>query len=142
MKIVRNDDDTTKKNIIIPAFLILFIICSVVHTITRMSQPSEPVKNEPKLVLENSAVTHYDLPLSTGHTGRVIVGTVFNQSDEKFSVVQVMFSLYDGVGTRVGTASATIQELEPDRKWKFKASAFGQDWVRYKLSNLSGTVAK
>lgn len=73
-----------------------------------------------------------------GEFGAEITGTVINRRNRKLRYAQITFSLYDESGAQVGTALANINGLEPDGRWKFKATAFGTDFARYKFSELSG----
>jgi hypothetical protein len=75
---------------------------------------------------------------TSGEFGGVITGMVINRRSHQLSYAQIQFNLYDGSGAQVGTALANINGLEAGGKWKFQASTFGTDYVRYKFSELSG----
>lgn len=70
--------------------------------------------------------------------GGTITGIVENRRPRKLSYAQISFSLYDDSGAQVGTAIANINGLEPGSKWKFEAISFGQEFTKYKFSELTG----
>ena len=75
---------------------------------------------------------------SQGALGGTITGIVENRRRRKLSYAQISFNLYDDSGAQVGTAIANINGLEPGSKWKFEAISFGQEFTKYKFSELTG----
>ncbi|MFN9411857.1 MAG: FxLYD domain-containing protein [Pirellula sp.] len=75
---------------------------------------------------------------SQGPLGGTITGIVENRRRRKLTYAQITFNLYDDSGAQVGTAIANINGLEPGGKWKFEAVSFGQEFTKYKISELTG----
>lgn len=61
---------------------------------------------------------------------RCIVGQVVNKSTTDLDWVRVEFSLYNGMGTQVGTTSDSLANFRVGASWKFKAPVFNLDVVR------------
>jgi len=53
--------------------------------------------------------------------GLYIEGNIKNNTNRKYTYVQVTFNLYDKDGLQLGTAMANINYLEPNGTWKYKA---------------------
>jgi hypothetical protein len=66
------------------------------------------------------------------------VGTVKNNSPKTYSYAQVEFNLYDNSGAQVGSTSANVNNLEPNRKWKFKAIIYVDNASSAELKGVSG----
>jgi hypothetical protein len=73
-----------------------------------------------------------------GEFGGEITGIVVNRRSKRISYAQISFNLYDRSGAQIGSAMDNINNLDPGAKWKFKANSFGQDFAKYKFSELSG----
>lgn len=67
-----------------------------------------------------------------------ITGTVRNNTDKKYSYVQIEFNLYDKSGAQVGTALGNITNLEPYGIWEFEAIGLVSNATMYSFSDLSG----
>lgn len=52
-----------------------------------------------------------------------IKGSLTNNTDTKWSYVQVTYIIYDKSGDQVGTAMDNLNGLKPGKTWKFKAIA-------------------
>jgi len=70
-----------------------------------------------------------------------IEGTVKNDSDKKYSYVQVTYNVYDTNGNNLGSCLANNSNLEANETWKFKAVCSGNasDIASYKLAEITGT---
>ena len=67
---------------------------------------------------------------------RNITGTVANHSTKTYGYVAVEFNLYDAAGNQVGDTIDSVHNLEPGRRWKFKAFVVAENTTRYKLKRL------
>lgn len=67
----------------------------------------------------------------------IITGIVENRRQREIRYAQITFSVYDRDGNKVGTALANISRLEPEERWRFEASYFGDDYARYEFSDLT-----
>ncbi|MDD5546873.1 MAG: FxLYD domain-containing protein [Candidatus Omnitrophica bacterium] len=70
-----------------------------------------------------------------------IAGKVKNNSNKRYSYVQIEFNLYDKDGNHVGTALDSINNLEPNSIWKFQAVPLMSgtaDVTGAKLKGVSG----
>lgn len=86
--------------------------------------------------------------LEDGHTGSAdeynvgyyIEGYIQNNTNRKYSYVQVTFNLYDSEGNQLGTAIDNINNLEANGRWKFKAIALSEagNIASYKLEKITG----
>ena len=74
----------------------------------------------------------------TEEYGRYIIGTVQNHSAFTYSYVQIDFNLYDKSGAQVGSAFANVNNLEPGKKWKFKAILADDNAATFKVKGVSG----
>lgn len=72
-----------------------------------------------------------------GWLASYITGVVKNNTDKKYSYVQITFKLYDADGAKVGEALANTNNLEPGEKWKFNAMGM-TDFETYKLDEITG----
>ena len=90
-----------------------------------------------------------DLSLLDGHKGYLsdwtyyIEGYVQNNTNKDYSYVHIEFNLYDADGAIVGTADDYIDNLEPNGKWRFKATSFlstseEKNVTSYKLKEITG----
>lgn len=69
---------------------------------------------------------------------RYIVGTVKNNSDKRYSYLQVSVPLFDKQNNRVGSAFANIAGLDPGQTWKFKAIALEDGTLSAGTPEISG----
>lgn len=68
-----------------------------------------------------------------------IEGTIQNNTDKKYSYVQVTFNLYDSDGNQLGTAMDNINNLEPNGTWKYKAIGLTTENIAsYKFVEITG----
>jgi hypothetical protein len=70
-------------------------------------------------------------------TGK-ITGTVINRTGRTLGYAQIAFDLFGKGGARVGSAMASTDDLADGARWNFEAPALGHDFVRYKISELTG----
>ncbi|MBM4026325.1 MAG: hypothetical protein FJ280_13125 [Planctomycetes bacterium] len=75
---------------------------------------------------------------STEEYGGEITGVVVNRRNREVGYAQISFNLYDASGAQVGSAFDNITNLEAGGKWRFKANAFGTDFVRFRFAELTG----
>lgn len=66
-----------------------------------------------------------------------ISGVIKNNTDKKYSYVQITFALFDKDGNKVGTALANVNSLDAGETWKFEAIAL-KDFSTYKLDEITG----
>ncbi|ALR03211.1 FxLYD domain-containing protein [Xylella fastidiosa] len=64
-----------------------------------------------------------------------ITGNVINIANKKLRHVTVEFNLYDEQNNLVGNAIDVVTNLEPNGKWKFKATTT-TPYQRFKLTNV------
>lgn len=69
-----------------------------------------------------------------------ISGVIKNNTDKKYSYVQVTFNLYDADGNLIGTALDNVNNLEANGTWKFKAMGISENGTvaSYKISEITG----
>ena len=75
---------------------------------------------------------------SLGYGLTAICGTVVNKSNRNISYVQVEINLYDRNGNTVGSTSDTIDNLDGNATWKFRAPVVDYNVDNYKINNVSG----
>ena len=66
-----------------------------------------------------------------------ISGIVKNNTNKKYSYIQITFALFDKDGNKVGTAMANENNIGAGETWKFKAIAL-EDFSTYKLDEITG----
>lgn len=96
-------------------------------------QLAETESNYDGLVLMRKTVS-----ATLGGSNARISGVVENRRNTKLKYAQITFNLYDASGAQVGSAIDTITGLEPGGRWKFTATDFGIECVRFKFSELVG----
>ena len=69
---------------------------------------------------------------------RCIIGTVKNNSDKKFSFIQVEFILYDDSGAQIGSTFADVENLKPNSSLEFKVLIDDASATRAKFKDVSG----
>lgn len=69
---------------------------------------------------------------------RYICGTVRNNSNKKYSYVQITFAMYDEKGNKVGSALANVNNLDSGETWSFEALSTYTGAGSYKLDELTG----
>ncbi len=69
-----------------------------------------------------------------------IEGTVKNNTDKKYTYVQVSYNVYDADNNNLGTCLANNNNLDANETWKFKAVCSGdaKSIVSYKLDEITG----
>lgn len=97
---------------------------------------------------EKTTIKKERFTLEDGHTGSsdeynvgyYIEGYIKNNTNRKYSYVQVTFNLYDSEGNQLGTAIDNINNLEANGRWKFKAIALSEteNIASYKLEKITG----
>jgi hypothetical protein len=75
---------------------------------------------------------------SGGKVAGKITGSVINRTGRTLGYAQIAFNLLDKRGARVGEAMASTNDLADGARWDFEAPALGHDFVRYKISELTG----
>lgn len=110
--------------------IIAFIILIVAVSGGGSSVPEE------KFTLLDGSKGYYD-----GTISYYIEGSIKNNTDKKYSYVQVTFILYDKDGNQLGTAMDNANDIEPNATWKFKAmdmTGYASQVASYKLSEITG----
>lgn len=73
----------------------------------------------------------------------VIQGTLRNNSANKYSYVEVRFSLYDASDAQVGSTMTNVNDLEPHGTWKFEAPLQRDHGAkRAMLSGVKGFIGR
>lgn len=80
----------------------------------------------------DGTTTRYD-----GYFATYISGVVRNNTDKKYSYLQITFDLFDKDDNKVGTALANVNNIGPGEKWKFEAMAL-EDFSSYRLDEIIG----
>jgi hypothetical protein len=70
-------------------------------------------------------------------TMTTVSGRIRNNTQKRYSYVQVSYSLLNGAREKVGTAFANTSSLEPGQVWRFEASGF-VDAKTCKLDTITG----
>jgi hypothetical protein len=65
-----------------------------------------------------------------------ISGIVRNNSDHRYSYVQINVPLYDAEGNQVGSALDNINDLNPGGTWKFKAIVLEAGELKFRKSEI------
>lgn len=74
----------------------------------------------------------------TGEFGiRYVVGVIKNNSNKKYSYVQVEINLYDESGAQVGSTLDNLNNLEPGGTWKFKAIVIEDEATEAKVAGIT-----
>lgn len=94
-------------------------------------------------IAPNSTALHRDLTVSnidwkTEAQARYVSGIVKNTSNQAYPYVQVEFDLYTPAGTRVGSALAGVENLEPTQVKQFRAIVFGDQATKAELKAVQG----
>ncbi len=139
-----------QRNFFMKHKVLTFILCIIVlgsvvgvtggknNTINNSIQTSTTIKEQKE-----------KFTLQEGHKGSTdkygmsytIEGSIKNNTDKKYSYVQVTFNLYDADGAQIGSALANINNLEAEGLWKFKAIGSlgnGKSVASYKLMEITG----
>ena len=69
---------------------------------------------------------------------KYICGVIINKSDKKIKGLEVKIDLYNEYDFLLGTTLASINELESNAKWYFKAFAYPYGVENYKIKLVSG----
>lgn len=69
-----------------------------------------------------------------------IEGTVKNNTDKKYSYIQISYNVYDADGNNLGSCLANNNNLAANETWKFKAICSGdtKNIASYKLDEITG----
>lgn len=70
--------------------------------------------------------------------GGEITGLVENRRPRALSYVQISFNLFDRNGVQVGTAFDNTTNLDPGRKWRFRAHTLGTRFHSFKCAEVTG----
>jgi hypothetical protein len=73
-----------------------------------------------------------------GTAVRDVTGVVLNRTGRAIRYAQIRFNLYNDEGAQVGTASASITDLDAGGRWSFRAITFNDRWSTYRVSALTG----
>lgn len=85
---------------------------------------------------ENLELIGYEI--STDEFGSdMIVGTVKNNSGKQYSYAQIEFNLYDSDGNQIGSTFDNINNLEPDKAWKFSAIILEENVSEVKFKGIT-----
>ena len=85
---------------------------------------------------ENLELIGYEI--STDEFGsNMIVGTVKNNSGKQYSYAQIEFNLYDSDGNQIGSTFDNINNLEPNKVWKFSAVILEENFSEVKFKGIT-----
>lgn len=136
-----------------PVWLIIILVIVGISIIISFSSGDNSSSNENQTGTTNSKEnkTTENFTLLDGHTGYAgdynlgyyVEGYVQNNKDKEYSYVSIEFNLYDAEGALIGTAYDNVSNLEPNGKWKFKASSLTTSEetasiASYKLKEITG----
>ena len=103
--------------------------------------------NDFNKMIDNAVFKVDDLELVGGALGTTlkkdkygsvyISGIIKNNTDKKYSYVQITFALLDEDGNKVGTAMTNENNIRAGETWKFEAITI-KDFYSYKLDELTG----
>lgn len=139
--------------------LILVVIISIVYTLLTVfptiffigalvfldsSYPSYEEKADGSVEINNNDMTikkdiknYYDEETNAYY----IEGYLVNNTDNKIDYITIEYNLYDISNNLLGSADASISNLDKNGTWKFKAIYFDKNdakqVVKIKLSNVS-----
>lgn len=92
----------------------------------------------------NSTTTHFGCLEPLGNvldregSLRFIVGTVANNCDRSYRLAEIKFNLYDDAMAQVGTARASVENLEPHGKWSYKAYISEESAAKFRFKEIVG----
>lgn len=126
--------------------LITFIlVCGIIGAIMAGANPNA-TNTTSNGNLTGTTQQQEKFTLLDGHSGNRdsfsynIEGSVKNNTDKNYTYVSITFNLYDADGAQIGTAFDSINNLEANGTWKFKATRVSDaDKVAsYKLVEIKG----
>ena len=125
--------------IILVLAILCFIFNSINATVGASKTQSTNIKfgsteNTKKEDLE--VIEHHICRLEFG--SKAICGTLQNNTNKKYSYVQVGANFYDSEGTQVGNSFANANDLEPHGKLKFQILIDGYNVKNYKITEITG----
>ena len=86
-----------------------------------------------------AALKLIDYKISTDEWGnKIIIGTVRNNSTIEFAYAQIEFNLYDKDGNQIGSTFDNINNLEPNKTWKFSAMIMEEGVKDVKFKGVTG----
>ena len=129
----------------LPTWAIVIIV--IIALLIFISLPGTEEESKPQTGVTTEEPKE-DLTLQSGHKGYAdeynisyyIEGTVKNNTDKKYSYVDIEFSVYDKDGNNLGSCYDNNSNLDPNGSWKFKAICSGEpsEIASYKLVEISG----
>lgn len=125
------------------AFIVLIIIFASLGGNDNNSSTNEGTENSQGQTTGSEAPKE-DLTLeegweitSTEYGGNAIVGYVVNNTDNKYSYVEITFILKDEDGNQVGQAIANVNSLQPNGKWKFSAVCLEENFKTAEFDDIT-----
>lgn len=131
--------------------LAVFIIIIIASGGENGNSPSSAPNQDKPAAKEASATTSQPAPAKkddlslesyeweAGEFGiRYIVGVIKNNTNKKYTYVQVEINLYDEGGAQVGSTLDNLNNLEPGGVWKFKAVVMEDEATKAKVAGITG----
>lgn len=116
-------------------WIVSFII-SIVISISFVPYYQTDSYNQEIVSKENLELIGYEI--STDEFGsNMIVGTVKNNSGKQYSYAQIEFNLYDSDGNQIGSTFDNINNLEPNKVWKFSAVILEENFSEVKFKGIT-----
>ncbi len=131
-----------KKQRKLPVWLIIILVILVIAVIYSSSgndsenNKKTPEKKETFSIVEGTETGYAD----DYGIAYYIEGTIKNNTDKKYSYVQVTYNVYDSNQNNLGTCIANNNNLSGNETWKFKAICSGdaKSITSYKLDEITG----
>ena len=103
--------------------------------------PDKPASREASTPASTSKIDDLSIESFEWEKGeyeiRYVSGVIKNNTNKKYSYVQVEINLYDGSGAQVGSTLDNINNLEPGGTWKFKAIVIEDEATEAKVAGIT-----
>ncbi len=138
---LRSEQPKKKMHGCLKAFLIfigisfVFGIIGSLHDSSGQSQTpvsTNTVQKKADLELVESSFCQLDYGV------KGVCGTIKNNSDKTYSYAQVSINLYDASENLIGSTLANINNLAPQKQWKFQAIISEDNPASYKVEDITG----
>lgn len=120
-----------KKGKKIALALLVLVIFAGIYGATKEKNSKETVKTTTKSGTEEKKEKNpyeiTDVKVEKDEFQTYVTGILKNNTDKEKSYVQIVFSVNDKDGNKVGSALANVNNLEAGKTWKFKAVYIGTE---------------
>ncbi len=111
--------------------LLVLVIFAGIYGATKEKDSKETVKTTTKSGTEEkkekASYEITDVKVEKDEFQTYVTGILKNNTDKEKSYVQIVFSVNDKDGNKVGSALANVNNLEAGKTWKFKAVYIGTE---------------